>query len=93
MKKFIIATVAALAPFWAMSQILVGQTAGFTGTSASGVQEITQGGRVFCCSGALPRRIGLPRAGQIWSVNGAVTPRERQKLLEQPTRHSSSVQA
>jgi branched-chain amino acid transport system substrate-binding protein len=47
MKKFIIATVAALAPLWATSQILVGQTAGFTGTSAAGVKEITEGAKLW----------------------------------------------
>ena len=47
MKKFIIAAVAALAPVWAMSQILVGQTAGFTGTAAAGVKEITEGAKLW----------------------------------------------
>ncbi|GAB3772428.1 ABC transporter substrate-binding protein [Ramlibacter monticola] len=47
MKRFIVAAVAALAPVWALSQILVGQTAGFSGTSAAGVKEITEGARLW----------------------------------------------
>jgi len=46
-KRFIIAAVAALAPMWALSQILIGQTAGFTGTAAAGVKEITEGARLW----------------------------------------------
>ena len=47
MKRFIVAAVAALAPVLALSQILVGQTAGFTGTAAAGVKEITEGARLW----------------------------------------------
>jgi ABC-type branched-subunit amino acid transport system substrate-binding protein len=46
MKRLIVAALAALAPAWALSQILVGQTAGFTGTVAAGVKETTEGARL-----------------------------------------------
>ena len=47
MKRLIVAALAAFAPAWAMSQILVGQTAGFTGVSAAGVKEITEGAKLW----------------------------------------------
>ena len=47
MKKFVVAAIAALAPAWALSQILVGQTAGFTGTVAAGVKETTEGAKLW----------------------------------------------
>ncbi|MBL0426452.1 ABC transporter substrate-binding protein [Ramlibacter alkalitolerans] len=47
MKRLIVAAIAALAPVWALSQILVGQTAGFTGLAASGVKEITDGAKLW----------------------------------------------
>lgn len=47
MKKYIVAAVAALAPVWALSQILVGQTAGFTGPVGAGVKETTEGARLW----------------------------------------------
>ncbi|HVE53782.1 MAG TPA: ABC transporter substrate-binding protein, partial [Ramlibacter sp.] len=37
----------ALAPVWAGSQILIGQTAGFTGTVAAGVKETTEGAKLW----------------------------------------------
>ena len=46
MKKSIIAAIAALAPFVAAAQILIGQTAGFTGTVAAGVKETTDGAKL-----------------------------------------------
>jgi branched-chain amino acid transport system substrate-binding protein len=46
-KRLIVAALAALAPMWAMSQILIGQTAGFTGLSAAGVKEITEGAKLW----------------------------------------------
>jgi ABC-type branched-subunit amino acid transport system substrate-binding protein len=46
-KKALLALVAALAPAWALSQILIGQTAGITGTVASGVKETTEGARLW----------------------------------------------
>ena len=45
MKKCIVAALAALAPALALSQILIGQTAGFTGVVAAGVKETTDGAR------------------------------------------------
>lgn len=47
MKKYLCAAVIALAPAWAASQILIGQTAGITGIVAAGVQETTQGARLW----------------------------------------------
>ena len=47
MKKIILAALAAIAPLWASSQILIGQTAGFTGVVASGVKETTEGARLW----------------------------------------------
>lgn len=47
MKRFIILALAALAPAWAAAQLLVGQTAGFTGTVAAGVKETTDGAKLW----------------------------------------------
>lgn len=47
MKKRIIAAIAALAPVLAFSQILIGQTAGFSGTVAAGVKETTDGAKLW----------------------------------------------
>jgi ABC-type branched-subunit amino acid transport system substrate-binding protein len=47
MKKYIVAVAAALAPVWALSQILIGQTAGFTGPVGAGVKETTDGARLW----------------------------------------------
>lgn len=49
MKKTLLAAVAALAlaPAWVAAQLLVGQTAGFTGTVAAGVKETTDGARLW----------------------------------------------
>jgi ABC-type branched-subunit amino acid transport system substrate-binding protein len=46
-KRLIVAALAALAPVWAMSQILVGQTAGFTGIAAAGVKETSEGAKLW----------------------------------------------
>lgn len=47
MRKWIVAAVAAFAPAWALAQILVGQTAGFSGPVAAGVKETTDGARLW----------------------------------------------
>lgn len=47
MKKCIVAAVAAFAPVWALSQIVIGQTAGFSGTVAAGVKETTEGAKLW----------------------------------------------
>jgi branched-chain amino acid transport system substrate-binding protein len=47
MKKYVVAALAALAPMWALSQIIIGQTAGFSGTVAAGVGETTQGAKLW----------------------------------------------
>lgn len=47
MKKYVIAAVAALAPLWASSQLVIGQTAGFSGPVAAGVKETTAGARLW----------------------------------------------
>ena len=47
MKKFLVAAVAALAPLWAGSQLLIGQTAGFSGPVAAGVKETTEGAKLW----------------------------------------------
>lgn len=47
MKKYIVAAIAALAPALALSQILIGQTAGITGVVAAGVKETTEGARLW----------------------------------------------
>src|SRR4051812_37615112 len=47
MKKIVLAALAALAPIWAQSQIVIGQTAGITGTVAAGVKETTDGARLW----------------------------------------------
>jgi branched-chain amino acid transport system substrate-binding protein len=46
-KRLILAAAAAFAPVWAMSQILVGQTAGFSGLVAVGVKETTEGAKLW----------------------------------------------
>jgi branched-chain amino acid transport system substrate-binding protein len=46
-KKSIVAVVAALAPMFALGQILIGQTAGFSGTVAAGVKETTDGAKLW----------------------------------------------
>jgi len=46
-KRLIVTVLAALAPAWAFSQILVGQTAGFTGTVAAGVKETSEGAKLY----------------------------------------------
>lgn len=47
MKKFLVGIVAALAPAWALSQIVIGQTAGITGIVAAGVKETTDGAKLW----------------------------------------------
>lgn len=47
MKKFVLAVVAALAPTWALSQLVIGQTAGITGIVAAGVKETTEGAKLW----------------------------------------------
>lgn len=47
MKKHLLATLVALAPAWALSQVLIGQTAGFSGTVAAGVKETTDGAKLW----------------------------------------------
>jgi branched-chain amino acid transport system substrate-binding protein len=49
MRKYIAAAIAALAlaPAWAGAQLLIGQTAGFTGVVAAGVKETTEGARLW----------------------------------------------
>ena len=47
MKRIIVTLMAALAPAWALSQILIGQTAGFSGTVAAGVKETTDGAKLY----------------------------------------------
>ncbi|NNU44296.1 ABC transporter substrate-binding protein [Ramlibacter montanisoli] len=47
MKKCIVAALAALAPALALSQILIGQTAGFSGVVAAGVKETTEGAKLW----------------------------------------------
>lgn len=47
MKRFLVAALAALAPVWACSQILIGQTAGITGIVAAGVKETTEGAKLW----------------------------------------------
>lgn len=47
MRKSFIAAIAAFAPLWAGAQILIGQTAGFSGTVAAGVKETTDGAKLW----------------------------------------------
>lgn len=47
MRKFLVGIVAALAPAWALSQIVIGQTAGITGIVAAGVKETTDGAKLW----------------------------------------------
>jgi branched-chain amino acid transport system substrate-binding protein len=47
MKKAILVACAALAPTWAMAQLVIGQTAGFSGTVAAGVGETTAGAKLW----------------------------------------------
>lgn len=47
MNKYLCAALLALAPAWAPAQILIGQTAGITGIVAAGVQETTQGAKLW----------------------------------------------
>jgi branched-chain amino acid transport system substrate-binding protein len=46
-KRIILAACTALAPFLALSQIQIGQTAGITGIVASGVKETTEGAKLW----------------------------------------------
>jgi branched-chain amino acid transport system substrate-binding protein len=46
-KKSIIAAVVAIAPLWAAAQIVIGQTAGFSGPVAAGVKETTDGAKLW----------------------------------------------
>src|SRR5215510_5410740 len=47
MIKFVVAAIAALAPLCAFSQLLIGQTAGFSGPVAAGVKETTEGAKLW----------------------------------------------
>ena len=47
MKRLLLASLLAFAPAWALSQVLIGQTAGFSGTVAAGVKETTDGARLW----------------------------------------------
>src|SRR6478609_7585645 len=47
MKKWIVAAVAVLAIAPAFAQILIGQTAGFTGVAEAGVKETSNGARLW----------------------------------------------
>lgn len=47
MKKTIVGALIALAPLWASAQLLIGQTAGITGTVAAGVKETTDGAKLW----------------------------------------------
>ena len=47
MRKVVVTVLAAFAPAWASAQIVIGQTAGFTGVVAAGVKETTQGARLW----------------------------------------------
>ena len=47
MKRFVLAALFASAPLWGGAQILIGQTAGFTGPVAAGVKETTDGARLW----------------------------------------------
>jgi ABC-type branched-subunit amino acid transport system substrate-binding protein len=47
MKKYLVAALVALAPLCALSQILIGQTAGFSGPVAAGVKETTSGAKLW----------------------------------------------
>jgi branched-chain amino acid transport system substrate-binding protein len=47
MKKYLVAAFAALAPLWAGSQLVIGQTAGFSGPVAAGVKETTAGAKLW----------------------------------------------
>ncbi len=47
MKHFLLAAIVALAPALAHCQLLIGQTAGFSGTVAAGVKETTEGARLW----------------------------------------------
>ncbi len=47
MKKYIVAAFAALAPALALAQLVIGQTAGITGTVAAGVKETTEGAKLW----------------------------------------------
>ena len=46
-KRIVLAAVVALAPAWASSQIVIGQTAGITGIVAAGVKETTEGAKLW----------------------------------------------
>jgi branched-chain amino acid transport system substrate-binding protein len=46
-QRIILAALVALAPAWASSQIVIGQTAGITGIVASGVKETTEGAKLW----------------------------------------------
>jgi ABC-type branched-subunit amino acid transport system substrate-binding protein len=47
MMKFVAAAIVALAPLCAFSQLLIGQTAGFSGPVAAGVKETTDGAKLW----------------------------------------------
>jgi ABC-type branched-subunit amino acid transport system substrate-binding protein len=47
MKRYFVTALAALAPLWAGAQLVIGQTAGITGTVAAGVKETTEGAKLW----------------------------------------------
>lgn len=47
MKRWIVAAAVALAPPFALAQLLIGQTAGFSGPVAAGVKETTDGAKLW----------------------------------------------
>ena len=46
-RRWIACAALLLSPAWLAAQIVVGQTAGFTGIAAAGVQEITEGAKLY----------------------------------------------
>jgi ABC-type branched-subunit amino acid transport system substrate-binding protein len=46
-KCCVVAVLAAFAPIWALAQIVIGQTAGFTGPVGAGVKETTEGAKLW----------------------------------------------
>jgi ABC-type branched-subunit amino acid transport system substrate-binding protein len=47
MRTYIAGALLALSPLWGFAQILIGQTAGFSGTVAGGVKETTDGAKLW----------------------------------------------
>ena len=74
-----VAALLALAVSWARADILIGQTAGFTGTVAASVKETTEGARLYLDAvnargGVAGQALKLPKAPVVLKAVGPAGP-------------------